>query len=151
MKHLSALVPPQPPSIIQCMIRNALILGASLALFAPAIAAADERLSAEEFADFAAGHTIYYETEDGDEFGAERYLDGGRVTWRDPSGICTEGGWRAYEDDLCFLYDGEVQCWAFFDGPNGRYVQPIDDEEPKLRVTRRDKTPLACDSEQIDL
>lgn len=114
-------------------------------------AMADERLSAETFTEFATGYTLYYETEDGDRFGSETFDEQGFVTWRDPSGICTSGGWRAYDDDLCFLYDGEVQCWGFFEGPDGNYVRPVDEEEPKLRVTRRDRTPLSCGEQDVEL
>jgi hypothetical protein len=131
------------------MITRALLVSALLSLAAPAMA--DERLSAKDFADFVTGYTLYYETEEGERFGSETFHDKGFVTWRDPNGNCIEGGWRPYNDDICFLYDGEVQCWAFFEGEAGRYVSPVDEGEPKLRVARRDRTPLSCFGEEFDL
>jgi len=124
-----------------------------LALFAaPAVPAlADERLSAEDFAEYATGYTLYYEDENGDRFGSETFDDKGFVTWRAPNGQCIRGGWRAYNDDLCFLYEGEVHCWAFFEGATGRYVRPVGEDEPKLRVVRRDQTPLSCGGPEFDL
>ena len=114
-------------------------------------AAAEERLSGEAFSDFATGYTIYYETEEGDRYGSESFDEDGFVTWRAPNGQCIRGGWRAYDDDLCFLFEGEVQCWAYYQDPDGRYVRPVDEEEPKLRVVRRDRTPLSCFGEEYDL
>jgi len=131
------------------MITRVLLLSASLTLAAPALA--DERLSAKDFADYVTGFTLYYETEEGDRFGSETFDDKGYVTWRDPNGNCTQGGWKPYHDDLCFLYDGEVQCWAFFKDATGRYVRPVDDQEPKLRVVRRDQTPLSCGGPELEL
>lgn len=131
------------------MTFRALIFCLVAALSAPAVA--DERLTAEQFSEYATGYTLYYETEDGEEFGSEAFDDQGYVTWRDPNGHCIQGGWRPYNDDLCFLYDGEVECWGFYQGEAGRYVQPVDDHEPKLRVVRRDRTPLSCFGEQFDL
>jgi hypothetical protein len=118
-------------------------------LAAPALA--DDRLSAQDFADYATGYTLYYETEEGERFGSETFDEKGFVTWRAPNGRCTQGGWRPYNDDICFLYEGEVQCWAFFEGEAGRYVSPVDEGEPKLRVARRDRTPLSCFGEEFDL
>lgn len=130
------------------MCRRVLFLLLALAA-GPALA--DERLSAQDFADFATGFTLYYESEEGEPYGSERFEDDGFVTWRDPGGRCTRGGWRPYNDNMCFLYGGEVQCWSFFEGDTGRYVRPADEEEPRLRVVRRDRTPLSCWGDEFEL
>ncbi len=138
------------------MIRSALFsvnLSLLLLVFlaAPGPATADERLSAETFTEYATGYTLYYETEDGERFGSESFDEDGFVTWRHNNGICMSGGWRAYDDDLCFLFDGEVQCWGFYEDRDGAYVRPIDSDEPKLRITRRDRTPLSCTGSDLEL
>ncbi len=131
------------------MIARVLCIAALVGLAAPALA--DERLSAQQFSEDATGYTLYYEDEDGERYGSESFDEKGFVTWRSPNGQCIRGGWKPYNDDLCFLFDGEVQCWAYFEGDVGRYVRPVDASEPKLRVARRDRTPLSCFGEEFDL
>ena len=111
---------------------------------------ADTPVSPSEFRDYAEGYTLYFE-QDGEPAGAEAFGPEGRVTWRTPEGICIEGLWRAYEEDLCFYYgiDDIVECWQVLRDSRGLKVRRTGDEageagDTTYRITGRDRRPLHC-------
>ena len=75
-------------------------------------------MSGPEFRAASEGHTLYFETLDGEYFGAEQYHDDQRSTWLPREGQCIPGVWAATEDKICFLHYGEVACWRIY-GANG--------------------------------
>lgn len=137
-------------------IRSLILTFVTLAAGAMAAAAA-ERVSPEEFGRYAEGWTLYFE-HDGEEWGAESFRPKGRVRWRYPDGECIEGVWRANEQDVCFYYGpgSEVLCWALWrEKPGGSIFATLlgegEDAGLQLEITRRDRRPLICNGEGLDL
>lgn len=136
------------------MIHHALraVALALLALSATA-AQADDRVSPQEFSDFALGWTLYYE-EDGEPAGAEHFRPDGRVRWRDGEGACVDGVWRAYQDQVCFYYGPgtDVLCWSLHRlHPGGNILVRLlgdgEDAGLELEIVDRDRKPLICKGE----
>lgn len=136
------------------MMHHALALSAAI-LLASLPTRADQPVSPAEFAEFATGWTLYYE-EDGEPMGSETFRPDGRVRWRDADGVCADGVWRAYGDQMCFYYGPgtPVQCWALSrtqpDGPI-RLTLTGDGEDAGLAldVAGRDRQPLTCKGEGV--
>jgi hypothetical protein len=84
-------------------------------------AAAQDRMTADEFDAYVTGRTITFSTVTNPSFGVERYLPGRRVMWSTFDGICQYGVWFESKGDICFRYDGdpEHKCWTIFDDPAG--------------------------------
>lgn len=108
-------------------------------------------MTGEEFGDFAEGWTLYFETEQGEYFGAEQYLKNNRTIWLPRGGSCSPGVWAEDRQRICFLYGATVSCWKIFaDGPDGIHAENADDEgaragvATRLRGFRRDRAPLLC-------
>lgn len=118
----------------------------ALALIA-APALAEEPVSPSEFKDFAEGYTLYFER-DGQPFGAEEFLEGGKTRWRYRDGSCVIGAWRPHGAQLCFLYPdqgSDVQCWRMMRDDNGLYARLLGPEGGlELRIAGRDRSPLLC-------
>lgn len=126
----------------------ALFLGLSLGQ-----ARADDPVTPQDFSDYATGWTLYYE-EDGEPAGAEHFRPDGRVRWRDESGECVDGVWRAHRGMACFYYGPgtDVLCWSMHRaGPGGNIVARLtgdsEDAGMELEIIRRDRRPLLCKGE----
>ncbi len=123
---------------------TSLALPVSLAL--PA-GAAEERLSGEAFRELSEGYTLHFDL-DGTHFGSEQYLPGQRSLWRFGEDGCERGVWFERDGAICFSYDGQpdLQCWVVARRDGQVFVRTIDDAEglAELRMTRRDREPLAC-------
>jgi hypothetical protein len=142
------------PRMIREVVRPAAV--ALLLALAPQAVAA-EPVSPEEFGDYAEGHTLYFER-DGEPWGTEAFRPDGTVRWRYPSGECLEGVWRGHEGNVCFYYGPgtEVLCWAMRrDEPGGNIfgvlIGESDDAGLELEITGRDKRPVICTGEGVDL
>lgn len=117
-------------------------------LAAPA-AAEQSATTAEEFRSIVEGWTLHFETESGEHFGSEQYLDGDRTIWLPRGGQCTPGVWAEDDGRICFLYDVGISCWRLFsDGADGFSAVAADKEDDpaptKLRTYRRDHAALLC-------
>lgn len=134
------------------MIRSALTwLVAALMLTAPAAHASDlsssRPMSGPEFQAASEGWTLYFETEDGEYFGAEQYFENRESLWSPRGGQCVPGVWRAVDDRICFVHFRDLACWRIY-GEDGE-VAAAQSAEPNdtgltLRVIRRDKAPVLC-------
>ncbi len=132
-----------PGRYLRVMLRATLIA----ILAASPATAMDRPLSGPEFREATEGWTLYFETEQGEYFGAEQYFENGETLWLPREGRCVPGIWRAAEGKICFLYYGEVDCWrAFGQGGELTGAEAADpgDERLALKVVRREKIPLLC-------
>ena len=117
-----------------------------LILVAAIAQAEDAPMSGPEFRAASEGHTLYFETLDGEYFGAEQYFEDNRSVWLPRQGQCIPGVWAAAEDKICFLHYGEVACWRIY-GENGEVTHAAAADQGDtltLRVVRRDRSPVLC-------
>lgn len=124
----------------------ALRLAVLCLLAAMPAAAAEDRLSAEEFEAYVTGRTIYY-SGGGGEYGAEQYLSGRRVIWTFLDGNCSEGRWYGEDGLICFVYDFDPvpQCWSFWRAPGGIAARfENDPTQTELYELRQSEGPLYC-------
>lgn len=82
-------------------------------------AEAQDRVSPEQFLDFALGKTLTFDTfPGGDLVGVEEYLRRDLSVWRDRSDICVYGRITVEEGQICFYYDNDTDgvpaCWIPF-------------------------------------
>lgn len=114
---------------------------------AAAPAGAETLMSGADFRAATEGHTLYFENEAGEYFGAEQYLDDGRTIWLPRDGRCIDGVWRESEDRICFLYYDAVSCWRVY-GAGGEVSSAVaadpGDAPLKLFATRKEAVPLLC-------
>lgn len=98
----------------------ALALAATLAVTLALPAAAQERLTAQEFDRYTRGKTLFYGRE-GQTYGAENYYANRRVLWSFLDGNCSAGEWYERDGLICFTYENnpDPQCWSFTKGPAG--------------------------------
>ena len=92
------------------------------------------------------GHTVH-----GSWYGAEQYLPGRRVIWKDPEG-CMHGTWRPEGPLICFDYsDGQPdRCWHYFkDGEGIGAIFNGDPDEPTV-LLREEAPPLTCPDEGLN-
>lgn len=120
-----------------------------LAVFAHAAPAQEAPMTGAEFRAFAEGHTLHFEDETGEHFGSEQYFEGGQTLWLPRGGQCERGVWTAESGRICFLYAVGIACWRVYRlGENDLAAISADDLEgeptTRLRLTRRDRTPLIC-------
>ena len=82
--------------------------------------AAHAQMSAEDFERYTSGRTLIF-GQNGQAYGAERYLPGRRVTWSFLDGECRDGIWYPHDGNICFLYEDRdaPQCWQFTETPTG--------------------------------
>jgi hypothetical protein len=92
--------------MLRALVFCALALGGSASHAAP--------LSADAFEAYTTGKTLYF-SEDGEIYGAERYMPGRRVEWSFLDGQCKSGEWYADGPAICFVYEDrpDPQCWEF--------------------------------------
>ncbi|WP_151720453.1 hypothetical protein [Gemmobacter serpentinus] len=124
------------------------------ALILPAILAtgvqADEAapLSGDAFDALTRGTVMDHYYEHGGLYGAEEYLPGRRVIWRDGEG-CMRGHWTETSPGLlCFRYDGTsaTWCWNYVPRADGGLDALLDGEVGENPITlRRGHGPLSCD------
>lgn len=83
-------------------------------------------MSAQAFASYVAGKTLYYEIGK-TPYGAERYLSSHQVIWAFLGQPCRRGHWfPASNGRICFLYQGSgaaPDCWHFYREPGGLRAQ----------------------------
>ena len=105
------------------------ILPLVLTLFATPLWAADP-MSAEEFEAYTTGKTLFF-GQDGQAYGAEKYLKNRRVLWSFLDGQCQEGTWYQVGSEICFDYDGGTgpQCWIFKQSAGGLIAEFRGDNE----------------------
>ena len=83
---------------------------------------AQERITPDEFLDFADGKTLTFsDVSSGSIVGIEEFLSRKLTVWKDRSLTCVYGEIRIESDQLCFYYDrdqdGLPACWwPFRDG-----------------------------------
>ena len=89
-----------------------------ICLACPAMAA--ESLSPEAFEAYTEGKTLFF-SQNGQDYGAERYLSDRRVQWSFLDGECKEGRWYPDGQNICFIYEDrpDPQCWQFSLTPQG--------------------------------
>ena len=124
----------------------------AIALAPPVIALA-ETLSAEQFERYTRGKTLYFGIIGEGPYGAEEYLDNRRVRWSFLDGQCVEGTWYPIEDQICFLYESDldVQCWRFaFASGGGLQATFVGDDgsTPLYEITDASE-PLYCQGPDI--
>jgi hypothetical protein len=108
-------------------------------------AAAQDKMTGDEFDAHVTGRTITFRTDTNPLYGIEAYLEGRRVMWSAFDGTCMYGTWYESEGDICFLYedDPEQKCWATYmeDGgiraeftnvPFGTVIYETDADEPLI-------------------
>ncbi|MEL7463827.1 MAG: hypothetical protein AAFN79_07150 [Pseudomonadota bacterium] len=117
------------------------------ALAASPAATSDLPMSGPEFRAASEGWTLYFETLDGEYFGAEQYFENGESLWSPVGAQCIPGVWRAYDERICFVHYNDLACWRVY-GEDGEvaYAQSAEPNDTglTLRVTRRDKSPVLC-------
>lgn len=123
-------------------MRIAMILGL-LALSSPVMA---EPMGADAFDTFTRGKTFYFSVGE-TPYGAERYLSGRRVEWTFLDGKCKRGEWYPQGDDICFVYEDNMQpqCWQFEvrgSGMSARFVGA--ETETTLYSAAPDDKPMTC-------
>ncbi|MEO0361454.1 MAG: hypothetical protein AAF322_10100 [Pseudomonadota bacterium] len=105
-------------------------------------------MNGDAFRDYAEGWTLFFETEDGDYFGAEQYFPNNQTLWMPRGGACTPGVWAEDQDRICFLYEVGISCWRLFhDGDDG--MRAVNDDgggapPTRIRVSRKEREPLLC-------
>lgn len=118
----------QPDAICHSRTMRYLTLILSLCAL-PSLAFAG--MTAEEFERYVTGKTLFY-SQNGQEYGVERYRENRQVEWSFLDGECTQGVWYEEAGFICFAYDGwaEVQCWSFTQTPQGllaEFARPNED------------------------
>lgn len=85
-------------------------------------------MSAAEFDAYTTGKTLYFR-EDGEAYGAERYLPDRKVEWSFLDGRCKMGAWYADGPNICFTYEDNPapQCWIFEQSGSGLKAEFIGD------------------------
>lgn len=120
---------------------------AVLVLLCPlAATAAEIPLSPEEFEARVTGRTLTYSS-DGQDYGAEEYLEGRRVRWSFLDGECQEGFWYEAGDQICFVYEDipGPQCWQFYERGSRLLARfENDPERTELYETASRGEPLMC-------
>ncbi len=129
-------------ALAAAVLTSALCATAALAQDGPA----PRPLNAMEFDARTVGRTITYSA-GGQPYGVEQYLPGRRVLWAFTESECKEGTWFPAGDQICFDYhdDSGLQCWTFFDTPQGLSAkfQGDDAAEPLVSLSESPE-PLAC-------
>jgi len=111
-----------------------------------AIPASAQTLSGSAFDAYTQGKILYF-SENGERYGAERYLPGQRVEWSFLDGECKEGIWYEQDRAICFVYEDrpEPQCWEFEITSNGLRATFLDDgQSTELYEAEQLEEPLYC-------
>lgn len=103
-------------------------------------------MTSDVFSSYVTGRTLSY-SKNGQPYGVEQYLSGNRVRWAAENGDCQDGKWFAQNDQICFLYEGQLtaQCWSFYAGDAGIIAQYENNpEQDYLYESSRTSEPLIC-------
>ncbi len=109
-------------------------------------AAAQTRMTADEFESYVTGKTLTY-ARDGLVWGTEQYLPDRKVVWAFTADECREGIWYEDQGAICFVYedDGLPQCWDFFLQANGLSARFLSDPESlPLSEVEQTEGPMPC-------
>jgi hypothetical protein len=134
----------QGAAMPRCLARAAGIAALVAAAF-PAFGA-QSPMSAEEFADYTTGKTLYFYS-GGEAYGVEEYREGRRVTWSFLDGRCKDGVWYPQGDQICFVYEDNPlpQCWTFFRESGGlRAVFQGGESDTELYEAGESDAPMTC-------
>lgn len=126
------------------MIRLAL-----LCLIAAAPAAAQDRLTPEQFLDIVANRTAAFATfPNRQPVGTEQFLSRERTVWARANGTCAYGFVTASNGQVCFDYDddppGLTHCWVPFLRDARLFVASVDDLGEVQEVVDISDDPVAC-------
>jgi len=127
-------------------MRLSALISCCLLFAVTAAAAAQDRMSAEEFDSYTRGKTFYYGS-DGQPYGAEEYLGNRRVRWSFLDGKCRAGYWYEQDGEICFVYEDrpEPQCWSFRRTAGGLVARfENDPEHRELYEVEQSEEPLMC-------
>lgn len=115
----------------------------SLACLPPPVQAGS--MGAAEFERYTQGRTLFY-AQDGETYGAERYLPGRRVVWSFLDGKCKEGRWYEEAGLICFIYEDQAgpQCWSFSRGASGLIAEFADGGAPALYEAEDTGAEMIC-------
>lgn len=124
------------------MLRIATIL----LILSTVAAAAQTRITPEEFIDRAIGRTLTFESMyDGRVVGIEEFLSRDRTVWTRRDGSCTYGHVTLKEDQVCFRYEDQWDinhCWFPLDRSGTLIMQSL--RGSRQRVSRITDLPVAC-------
>lgn len=115
----------------------------------PAVAA--EPMSATEFEKYVQGKTLYF-GQNGQAYGAERYMPNRSVTWSFLDGECKEGHWYEADGMICFVYEDTYapQCWSFFnEGDKLRAIFENDASATVLYEAQQNDEPMLCHGPEV--
>ena len=135
------------------MRRTVLAIGArALAVLTGALlvmpTAARERMSADDFLDFAIGRTLtFHDYATGEPVGVEEYLNRRLVVWKEDGGDCVYGEMRIEEGALCFHYDHDPDpaCWWHFRDGDRIFVLHTELYTGEIQeIVKIDDEPLGC-------
>lgn len=98
-------------------------------------------LDAEAFQELIDGKTAHFSA-DGTYYGSETYHEGNRSVWRDSSGECEDGVWRARGPEICFRYNSD-SCWRIYREADGDHFA-VSREGFRVDFDRIDSGPLEC-------
>lgn len=113
-------------------------------------ASAQERVSPEQFLDFAYGKTLTFDTfPEGRLVGVEEYLRRDLSVWRDRSDICVYGRVTVEDGQVCFLYDNDEDrvpvCWIPFVSEDRWFVLNTNGVRREIQeITRVSEDGLDC-------
>ncbi|MEP5152873.1 hypothetical protein [Planktotalea sp.] len=103
-------------------------------------------MSGDAFEAYTQGKTLYF-NENGETYGAERYLPGRRVEWSFLDGICKSGEWYPENGAICFVYEDrpDPQCWEFELSSRGLTATYLGDgETSELYEAQQTDEPMHC-------
>lgn len=130
------------------MPRRLLPLTLAAVIAAPLWAQDSSRpLSASEFEALTTGHVMSH-AEKGSIYGAEEYLPGRRVIWKDADG-CLSGHWQESGGLICFDYEGSSErwCWSYVQQGEGLVARLMGDAKAPPVELRPTLAPLSCPAE----
>ncbi|WP_299211851.1 hypothetical protein [uncultured Tateyamaria sp.] len=118
-------------------------------LFAAAPAAAQDRLTPEQFLDLVANRTASFATfPNRQPVGIEQFLSRDRTVWARANGTCAFGMVTADNGQVCFNYDddppGVQHCWVPFLRDARLFVASTDDLGEVQEVVDISDDPVAC-------
>lgn len=123
----------------------------SFALILSAFASHAAPLSGSSFEKYTTGKTLFFR-ENGQIYGAERYLPGRRVEWSFLDGQCKQGEWYEQNGAICFVYEDrpEPQCWEFEKTSTGLRATFLGEtQSTELYEAEQVDEPLHCVGPQI--
>jgi hypothetical protein len=112
-------------------------------------------LTGAEFDAYATGKTLTY-SDGGTLWGQEQYLPGHQVIWAFKDAPCQYGSWSEVAlpgagPMVCFTYEDQpedVNCWQFFQGPQGLVAQFMQGGAPLSELAQTSE-PMQCPGPEV--